>query len=136
MRARIEQHRANPVCAGCHKVMDPLGLSLENFNAVGAWRTEEAGARIDASARFFDGTALDGVTSLRAVLVKRPEVFVGTMTEKLLTYALGRALEPSDMPAVRAIVRQAARDGYRFSSLVEGVAHSVPFTMRSAEKGS
>ena len=131
MRARIEQHRANPPCAGCHKVMDPLGLSLENFNAVGAWRTEEAGAPIDASARFFDGSALDGVTSLRAVLLKRPEVFVGTMTEKLLTYALGRALEPSDMPAVRAIVRQAARDGYRFSSLVEGVAHSVPFTMRS-----
>jgi len=134
MRARIEQHRANPACAGCHKVMDPLGLSLENFNAVGAWRTEEAGARIDASARFFDGTALDGVTSLRGVLVKRPEVFVGTMAEKLLTYALGRALEPSDMPAVRAIARQAARDGYRFSSLVEGVAHSVPFTMRSMEK--
>jgi hypothetical protein len=133
IRARLEQHRVSQPCAGCHKVMDPLGLSLENFDAVGAWRTEEAGARIDASARFFDGTALDGVASLRGLLAKRPEVFVGTMTEKLMTYALGRALEPADMPAVRAIVRDAGRNGYRFSSLIEGVAHSVPFTERQAD---
>jgi hypothetical protein len=133
LRARLDQHRANPPCAGCHKVMDPLGLALENFNAVGAWRTEEAGARIDATARFFDGTPIDGVSSLRSVLLKRQDVFVGTMTEKLMTYALGRALEPPDMPAVRAIVRQAARDGYRFSSVIDGVARSVPFTQRRAE---
>src|SRR5262249_10559816 len=124
LRARLELHRANAPCSGCHKLMDPLGLSLENFNAVGAWRTEEAGVKVDASARFLDGTQLDGVASLRAVLLKRPEVFVGAMTEKLLTYALGRALEPTDMPAVRAIVRQAARDNYRFSSLVSGVVRS------------
>jgi hypothetical protein len=134
LRARLELHRANAPCAGCHKLMDPLGLSLENFNAVGAWRTEDAGAKIDASARFLDGTPLTGVASLRAVLLKHPEVFVGAMTEKLLTYALGRGLEPTDMPAVRAIVRQAARDNYRFSSLVEGVLRSVPFTERRAER--
>jgi hypothetical protein len=134
LRARLELHRANAPCAGCHKLMDPLGLSLENFNAVGAWRTEDAGAKIDASARFLDGTPLDGVASLRAVLLARKDVFVGTMTEKLLTYALGRGLQPTDMPAVRAIVRQAARDNYRFSSLIEGVVGSVPFTQRRAEK--
>jgi hypothetical protein len=133
LRARLEQHRANSVCAACHKVMDPLGLSMENFDAVGAWRTEEAGLRIDASARFFDGTSLDGVASLRGVLLKRQDVFVGTMVEKLMTYALGRALGPTDMPAVRTVVRQAARNGYKFSSLIEGVAQSVPFTQRRAE---
>jgi hypothetical protein len=136
MRARIEQHRAAPQCAGCHKVMDPLGLSLENFNAVGAWRTEEAGARIDASSRYFDGTALDGVASVRTVLVKRPEVFAGTLAEKLLTYSLGRALEPTDMPAVRTMVRHAERNGYRFSALIDGVVRSVPFTMRRADGGT
>jgi hypothetical protein len=133
MRARLEQHRANPVCASCHKIMDPLGLSLENFDAVGRWRTEEAGQPIDASTIYFDGTPLDGVASLRAVLLSRPDVLAGTMAEKLLTYALGRGLEPSDMPAVRGIVRHAAAQGYRFSALIEGVVRSAPFTMRRAE---
>ena len=134
MRERIETHRANPVCANCHKVMDPLGLALENFDAVGAWRTQEAGAPIDASGQLGDGTKLDGVASLRAALLRRPEVLVGTIAEKLLTYALGRGLEHEDMPAVRAIVRQSTRDGYRFSSLVEGVVNSTPFQMRRAER--
>jgi hypothetical protein len=127
MRARMEQHRANPVCASCHRVMDPLGLALENFDAVGAWRTQDGGEPIDASGQLADGTRVDGVADLRAALLQQPDVFVGTMTEKLLTYALGRRLTPQDMPAVRAIVRDAARDGYRFSALVEGVVASAPF---------
>ena len=132
VRARMEQHRSNPACAGCHKVMDPLGLALENFDAVGAWRTRESGIPIDASGELTDGTKIDGVAALRDALVKRPDVLVGTMTEKLMTYALGRTLEHQDMPAVRAIVRSSSRDNYRFSSLVRGIVSSVPFQMRSA----
>jgi hypothetical protein len=132
VRARMEQHRSNPACAGCHRVMDPLGLALENFDAVGAWRTRESGIAIDASGELTDGTKIDGVAALRDALVRRPDVLVGTMTEKLMTYALGRTLEHQDMPAVRAIVRSAARDDYRFSSLVRGIVSSVPFQMRNA----
>jgi hypothetical protein len=132
VRARMELHRASPACAGCHKVMDPLGLALENFDAVGAWRTEDAGTAIDASGQLADGTPVDGAAALRQALLTRPEIFVGTMTEKLLTYALGRGLEPHDMPTVRAIVRAAARDDYRFSTLVRGIVDSVPFRMRTA----
>ncbi len=132
VRARMEVHRASPACAGCHKVMDPLGLALENFDAVGAWRSEESGVRIDASGELADGTRVDGAVALREALLTRPEVLVGTMTEKLLTYALGRGLEHHDLPAVRAIVREAAREDYRFSALVGGVVSSVPFRMRTA----
>jgi hypothetical protein len=134
MRARMEQHRANPVCANCHKVMDPMGLALENFDAVGAWRTEDNGAPVDASGQLADGTKIDGVIGLRETLLKQPDVLVTSVTEKLLTYALGRGLEPEDMPAVRTIVREAERDGYRFGSLVEGVVSSTPFQMRKAEE--
>ncbi len=132
VRGRMEQHRSNPACAGCHKVMDPLGLALENFDAVGAWRTRESGIAIDASGELTDGTKIDGVAALRAALVRRPDVLVGTMTEKLMTYGLGRTLESQDMPAVRAIVRSSARENYRFSSLVRGIVSSTPFQMRSA----
>jgi hypothetical protein len=132
VRARMELHRASPACAGCHKVMDPLGLALEHFDAVGAWRSEESGTPIDASGQLADGTRVDGAVALRDALLKRPDVLVGTMTEKLLTYALGRGLDHHDMPAVRAIVRAAARDDYRFSALVSGVVTSVPFGMRRA----
>lgn len=132
VRARMEQHRSNPACAGCHRVMDPLGLALENFDAVGAWRTRESGIPIDASGELTDGTKIDGVAALRDELLKRPDVLVGTMTEKLMTYALGRTLEHQDMPAVRAIVRASARENYRFSSLVRGIVSSVPFQMRRA----
>ena len=132
VRGRMEQHRSNPACAGCHKVMDPLGLALENFDAVGAWRTRESGIAIDASGELTDGTKIDGVPALRDALVRRPDVLVGTMTEKLMTYGLGRTLEYQDMPAVRAIVRSSARDNYRFSSLVRGIVSSTPFQMRSA----
>jgi hypothetical protein len=116
--------------------MDPLGLALENFDAVGAYRTRESGLRIDASGELTDGTRIDGVAALRDALLKRPGVLVGTTTEKLLTYALGRRLEAEDMPAVRKIVRTSARENYRFSSLVRGIVNSVPFQMRRARGGT
>jgi len=133
MRARMEQHRANPVCASCHKVMDPIGLAMENFDAVGAWRSDDNGERVDTSGQLTDGTKIDGVKGLREALLKRPDAFVTTVAEKLLTYALGRGLEPEDMPAVRTIVRGSERDNYKFSSLIEGVVNSTPFRMRRAE---
>jgi hypothetical protein len=132
VRERMEQHRANPVCASCHKVMDPLGFALENFDAVGAWRTEDEGAPINASGQLADGAAVDGVVAMREAILARPDLFVSTMTEKLLTYALGRGVDYRDMPAVREIVRRAARNDYRFASVVLGVADSVPFLMKQA----
>ncbi|HEY4360238.1 MAG TPA: DUF1592 domain-containing protein [Bryobacteraceae bacterium] len=131
MREQMAEHRANPSCAVCHKAMDPIGFALENFDAVGAWRTEEPGGPIDASGVLADGTKVDGAVALRRALTSRPEVFVGTLTEKLLTYALGRGLDDRDMPAVRAIVRDAAKDGYKLSSLIQGVVRSTPFQMRT-----
>jgi len=133
VRARMELHRASPACAGCHKVMDPIGLALENYDAVGVWRTQDAGQPIDASGELADGSKINGVVELRESLLKRPELIVSTMTEKLLTYALGRSVEADDMPAVRTILRGAAADNYRFSSLVRGIVTSVPFQMRRAE---
>jgi hypothetical protein len=135
MRARMEEHRANPVCASCHKVMDPIGFTLENFDAVGSWRVRDAGEPIDASGQFVDGTAVDGVVTLRHALLKRPDIFVRTMTQKMLTYALGRGVEDYDMPAVRAIVRESAKQDFRFSSLVLGIVNSPPFQMRMSEGG-
>jgi hypothetical protein len=130
MRELLSMHRASPVCASCHRAMDPIGFALENFDAVGAWRTREPGGPIDASGELADGTVVDGVVALRNALVRRPEVFVTTMADKMLTYAIGRGLQAHDMPAVRAIVRRAAANGYRFSSIVLGVASSAPFQMR------
>ena len=131
VRARMERHRASPACAGCHRVMDPLGLALENFDAVGKWRSHEAGVPIDASGELGDGTDVDGVVALRDALLARPDVLAGTFSEKLLTYALGRGLEHYDMPAVRQIVSAAGRDNYRFASLVLAIVRSVPFQMRT-----
>ena len=134
MREATERHRANPVCASCHRLMDPPGFALEQFDAVGRFRTRSAaGTPIDASGELPDGTRFDGAAGLREALVGRPERFVGTLTEKLLTYALGRGLEHYDAPAVRAVTRAAAEDGYRFSSLVVGIVESAPFRMRRAE---
>jgi hypothetical protein len=133
MREQMAEHRADPVCASCHKVMDPIGFALENFDAVGAWRAREAGVPIDASGQLADGTKVDGVITLRRALLSRPQVFVGTMTEKLLMYAVGRGLDHHDMPAVRAVVRDAGRHNYQFSSIVLGIVHSVPFQMRKSE---
>ena len=132
VREQMEAHRASPSCAGCHKLMDPIGFALENFDAVGGWRERDAGAPINASGQLTDGTNLNGVVTLRQALLKRPDVLVGTLTEKLLTYALGRGLDFHDQPAVRAIVRRASARNYRFSSLVLGIVTSTPFQMRQA----
>jgi mono/diheme cytochrome c family protein len=132
MRERMEQHRRNPVCASCHSMMDPLGLSLENFDAVGKWRTlGESSAAIDASGRLPDGTTFTGPAGLRDALL-RSDRFVATLTEKLMIYALGRGVEYYDRPAVRAVMRDAARDDYRMASLIAGVVQSTPFRMRRA----
>jgi hypothetical protein len=133
VRERMEQHRRNPACAGCHRMIDPAGLALENFDATGAWRTRDGGTRgtpIDASGELVDGTKINGVNELRAALIRDPNVFVQTLTERLLTYALGRGLTAADMPAVRTIARDAQRDNYRFSAIVLGIVRSVPFQMR------
>jgi mono/diheme cytochrome c family protein len=132
LRQRMTQHRANPVCATCHKVMDPIGFALENFDAVGAWRTEEPGGPIDTSGELADGTRVDGVVALREAILRRPRNFVSTMTEKLLTYALGRGIDYRDQPAVRTVVRGAAAGDYHFSSLVLGIVNSRPFRTRMA----
>jgi mono/diheme cytochrome c family protein len=132
VRERLEAHRRNPTCATCHRVMDPLGFTLENFDAVGAWRTREPSGPVDAAGQLADGTAVDGPVTLREAILRRPEQFAGTMTEKLLTYALGRGLGHRDMPVVRAIVREAAGDDYRFSRIVLGIVKSTPFQMREA----
>jgi Protein of unknown function (DUF1592)/Protein of unknown function (DUF1588)/Protein of unknown function (DUF1585)/Protein of unknown function (DUF1587)/Protein of unknown function (DUF1595)/Planctomycete cytochrome C len=132
MREQMADHRANAVCASCHKTMDSIGFAMENFDAVGAWRTREPGGPIDATGELSDGTKVDGVVTLRNALVSRPELFAGTLTEKLLVYALGRGLDYRDMPTVRAIVRDASRDNYRFSALILGVVRSAPFQLRTA----
>ena len=110
VRERIEKHRPNPACAGCHKIMDPIGLALENFDAIGRWRTRDEGVAIDASAQLVDGTAIDGPAGLRKALLERPEAFVATLTEKLLMYGVGRETKYYDMPAVRAVMREASRE--------------------------
>jgi len=130
VRERLAEHRANPVCASCHQLMDPVGFSLENYDAVGRWRTVDAGKPIDATGGLPDGSEFDGVAGLQQALLSRPELFAGTLTEKLLTYALGRGIEPYDAPAVREIVRRAQAEDFRFSSLVLGIANSTPFQMR------
>ena len=136
MREKMAAHRANPVCASCHQIMDPIGLGLENFDAVGAWRDRDgtslssAGTPIDASGQLMDGTTVDGVVTLRAALVRDPEIFIGAFTEKLLTYAIGRGVASYDMPVVRAIVRDARRTNYAFSSILLGIVESAPFQMR------
>ena len=136
MRERMVEHRRNAVCASCHAIMDPVGLSLENFDAVGRWRTLTDGfAAIDASGGFPDGTTFDGVSGLKQALLGRSDQFVRTLTQKLLTYALGRAMEYYDAPAIRMVERTAARDDYRFSSLILGIVKSTPFQMRQPPSG-
>src|SRR4029434_3418046 len=130
LRERMEKHRASPTCAGCHKLMDPLGFALENFDGVGAWRTREGGTPLDASGQLADGTKVDGVVALRNALLARSDVFVRTLTEKLMTYALGRGLQYYDMPVVRDIVRKAEHQDYRFSRIIIGSVASPPFQMR------
>ncbi|MCH8266350.1 MAG: DUF1592 domain-containing protein [Acidobacteria bacterium] len=133
LRERMEQHRANPACASCHKVMDPLGFALENFDGIGHWRTRDGDSPIDSSGVLPDGSRFEGPLGLRKVLRDKKEQFVHTVTEKLLTYALGRGLEYYDAPVVRQILREAAPDNYRWSSLVLGIARSTAFQMRRSQ---
>ena len=135
MRQQLEQHRANPVCASCHAVMDPLGFALENFDGTGKWRDTDANAPIDSSGVLPEGTPFQGPAGLRKVLLlKRRQQFVTTATERLLTYALGRGVEYKDAPAIRKILREAAPNGYRWSSLILATVKSVPFQMRRSQQ--
>lgn len=130
VREKMEQHRSNPVCASCHKIMDPIGFSLENFDLTGKWRSTDGGEPIDASGQMVDGTKLNGAASLREALLARSDVFASTLTEKLMIYAVGRGLKYYDMPTIRQIGRDAARNDYRFSSIVMGIVKSAPFQMK------
>jgi len=132
VRDQLELHRQNPVCAGCHRVIDPPGFALENFNSVGQWRSSMSnGAKIDANGVLADGSKLNGPTDLRQALVSRPEAFAAVVTERMMVYALGRGLEPADMPVVRRIVRKAGQNGYRLSTIVNEIIASAPFQMRT-----
>jgi len=131
LRQRMEQHRANAACASCHRIMDPIGFALENFDHAGKWRTTDGQTPVDATGVMVDGTRLDGVASLRRALAAKPDLFAGVAVEKMLTYALGRALRAQDMPSVRAVTRAAAPGRYTFSSLVLGVVKTPQFQMRT-----
>ncbi|HXI27236.1 MAG TPA: DUF1588 domain-containing protein, partial [Vicinamibacterales bacterium] len=130
VRKRLAEHRSNPVCASCHNLMDPVGLSMEKFDAIGRRRTDESGVAIDASGGLPDGSRFDGIAGLEKGLLSRPDVFVGTFAEKLLTYALGRGVEYYDAPVVRAVVRDSRAQNFRVSSLILGIVKSAPFQMR------
>ena len=132
MRERLSNHRDNPACSGCHRLMDPVGFALENYDAIGRWRTADAGFPIDASGELWDGTALGGVRELESAMLARPELFLTTLTEKLLVFGTGRGVTATDAPAVRAILRRAEADDYRLSSLIQAVVASDPFQMRRA----
>lgn len=134
VRERLAEHRKSPACSACHNMMDPIGLSLENFNAIGLWRAHDSGSPVDPSGQLYDGTPLDGPISLRNAILKHKEAFIGSFTESLLAYGLGRLVDYRDMPAVRAIEREAAANGFRLSSFVLGVVKSVPFQMRQADE--
>jgi hypothetical protein len=134
IRERMELHRKNPTCAACHSIMDPVGFSLENFDLVGKWRDMDGKTPIDATAEMVDGTKLDGPASLRRALLSRSDMFVSVATEKLMTYATGRAVTPYDMPAIRKIIRDSANTDFRLSSLVLGVVKSEPFQMRAKDR--
>jgi hypothetical protein len=132
VREQLERHRSNPACASCHRNIDPVGFALENFDAVGQWRTTtREGLAIDAAGMLADGTPVDGPAALRKAIVSRPDVFVGTFVEKLMIYALGRGLEPVDMPVVRSVVNGAAARNYAVQSIVLGIVQSAPFQMRT-----
>jgi hypothetical protein len=135
IRERLAQHRTSPTCASCHSVIDPMGFALEHFDAIGGWRTvDESGKPVDSSGTTPNGSKVDGLASLRALLLQKPEQFPRTITEKLLAYALGRHLEYSDRPAIRTIVRDAAASDYRWSSIVLGIVRSPSFLMRSTQE--
>jgi hypothetical protein len=131
-RERMEEHRKNPACTSCHKVIDPLGLALENFDATGAWRIKDNEVPVDSTGDLYDGTKMEGPAGLRQAMLKHSDVFLLSFTESLMTYALGRRVEYTDMPAVRAIVRDAGKSNNRLSSFVLGVVDSAAFRMAKA----
>ena len=133
VRERMESHRANEPCRSCHKLMDPIGLAMENFDGIGIWRRNDSGVRIDASGQLFDGTKLDGPVSLRLAILNHSDAFIGSFTESLLAYGMGRVLEPFDMPAIRAIEKAATKQNNRMSAFVLGVVNSAPFQMRRVD---
>jgi hypothetical protein len=133
IRERLAEHRTNSTCASCHQLIDPVGFALENFDAVGRWRDYDAGQPVDARGGLPDGSQFDGILGLEHGILRRPETFVATLTEKLLTFALGRGVEYHDAPAVRQIVREAKANEFRFSALILGVVNSVPFQMRTSQ---
>jgi uncharacterized protein DUF1585/uncharacterized protein DUF1588 len=133
MRQKMLQHRVRADCIQCHALMDPIGFALENFDGIGLWRTDEEGTPVDASAKVFDGTAIDGPAALRKWLLDYSDQFVEVVAEKLLTYALGRGLEYYDMPAVRRILHDGKSTDYRFSAIVLGIARSTPFQMKETK---
>jgi hypothetical protein len=132
-RERMEQHRANPACTSCHRIIDPPGLALENFDVTGRWRIKDNGIAIDAVGQLYDGTRMDGPAGLRDALLKHADVVLSSFTESLMTYALGRRVEYFDMPAVREILRDAARHDHRVSSFILGIAKSEAFQMSTVE---
>jgi hypothetical protein len=132
VRETLELHRSSPVCASCHRIIDPPGFALENFNSVGQWREKtENGASIDAAGVLADGTKVNGPVALRTAILSRPEAFMTVLTERIMTYALGRGVEPSDMPVIRSIVRKAGQNNYRLESVVQSIVESAPFQMRT-----
>ena len=131
-RERMEQHRSNPPCTSCHRVIDPLGLALENFDVTGRWRIRDNGAPVDPVGDLYDGTKMNGPAGLRAALLKHQDMFILSFTERLMTYSLGRRVESYDMPAIRKIMRDAAKDNNRFSAFVMGVVNSRAFQMSRA----
>jgi hypothetical protein len=136
LRQRMELHRRNAACSGCHSIMDPIGFALENFDHAGKWRTLDGATPIDASGQLVDGTKIDGAEALRKALLSRGDAFAEVATEKLLTYAIGRTLRPQDMPSVRAVTRGAAAQRYRLSSLVLGIVKTPQFQMRTKAPAS
>jgi hypothetical protein len=150
VRERMEIHRANPTCASCHRMIDPIGLALENFDVTGQWRTWDktyatsatgervhtGGIPIDSKTQLYDGTPLDGPASLRNAILSHSDAFIGTFTEKLMSFAIGRRVEYFDMPVVRDITREAAKDNNRFATLVLGIVKSAPFQMGKAATGN
>ncbi len=136
VRQRMEQHRANPACNSCHRMIDPIGLALDNFDVTGAWRIRDNGMPVDAASTYYDGTPLTGPADLRRALLSRTDVLVQTFAENLMTYALGRRLSASDMPAVRALVRQAGAADHRPSSFIVGIVRTPAFRMKGAEEAT
>jgi hypothetical protein len=131
VRDQLELHRQNQPCASCHRVIDPPGFALENYNSVGQWRSSDNGMKVDANGVLADGSKLNGPVELREAILRRPEAFASLITERMMVYALGRGLDPADMPVVRRIVKKAGQNNYRLSTIVSEIINSAPFQMRT-----